>query len=403
MRAIGLRRFAPGLHRWAAQDTAVPREPMSRELQTKMRAEFERARVERIEAQISEGVTRGARDPRTRANSAAFLILDGERRALGARLCRPYWRRRDRYRDLILITRVIRLESEHLAGRVGLEDSPPSLRDAPPSNGGTPAAWTQPWGAAPMVEMVNAFIFYRDRRDRLARRLSARTRARAAGDGAGHWNRVSSRFERALGESRLEPEPVGAPKPDRSEQSEVQWTQLAGEESTTERARPWAGHRFTKAAAIAATAFVAAGVAATFGMTHGGGHSDSASTPSRPVASAPQRPLPVLGDGLPARGRGAGNRAIHRSRTHQHSGANAVRRTPGSEAGQNALRSSGTPPAAPQPASPAAPAPSPAPAPTSAPAPQPAPTPNPGPGPVSSLPAPVHSLPAPGQGSGGGG
>jgi hypothetical protein len=402
MRAIGLRRFAPGFHRWAAQDTAVPREPMSRELQTKMRAEFERARVERIEAQISEEVTRGARDPRTRANSAAFLILDAERRALGARLCRPYWRRRDRYRDLILITRLIRLESEHLAGRVGLEDSPPSLRDAPPPrNGDTPAAWTQPWGAAPMVEMVTAFNFYRDHRDRLARRLPARTRARAAGDGAGHWNRVSSQFERALGESRLEPEPVGAPKPDRSE---VQWTQLAGEERRTERARPSAGGRFTKAAAIAATAFVAAGVAAAFGVTGGGGHSDSASTPSREVASAPQRPLPVLGDRSAARGPGARGRAIQRSRADQHSGANAVRRGPGSEAGQNALTAaSKAPPAAPEPASSAAPAPSLAPAPTSAPAPQPAPTPNSGPGPVSSLPAPVHSLPAPGQGSGGGG
>jgi hypothetical protein len=400
MRAIGLRRFAPGLHRWAAQDAAVPREPMSRELQTKMRAEFERARVERIEAQISEEVTHGARDPRTRANSAAFLILDAERRALGARLCRPYWRRHDRYRDLILITRLIRLESEHLAGRVGLEDSPPSLRDAAPLNGDTPAAWTQPWGSAPMVEMATAFSFYRDHRDRLARRLSARTRARAAGEGARQWNRVSSRFERALGEWRLEPEPVGAPKPDRSE---VQWTQLAGEERRTERARPSAGGRFTKAAAIAATAFVAAGVAAAFGVTNGGGHSDSASTPSRKVASAPQRPLPDLGDRSAARGPGARGRAIQRSRAHEHGGANAVRRAPGSEAGQNALSASRTPAAAPEPASPAAPAPSPAPAPTSAPAPQPAPTPNSGPGPVSSLPAPVNSLPAPGQGSGGGG
>jgi hypothetical protein len=403
MKAIGLRRFAPGLRKGTAQDAAVLREPMPPELQTKMRAEFERARVERIEAQIPEEGARGARDPRSRANSAAFLMLDGERRALGARLCRPYWRRRDRYRDLILITRFIRLESEHLAGLIGLEDSPPSLRDAPPPrNGDTPAAWTRPWGSAPMVEMATAFSFYRDHRDRLARRLSARTRARAAGEGARQWNRVSSRFERALGEWRLQPEPVGAPQHDRQEVQRLS-AELAAEENTTERARPWAGHRFTKAAAIAATAFVAAGVAATFGVTHGGGHSDSASTPSRPVASAPERPLPVLGDGLPARGRGAANRAIHRSRTDEHSDASAVRRAEGSKAGQNALSASGTAAAAPEPASPAAPAPSPAPAPTSAPAPQPAPTPNSGPGPVSSLPAPVNSLPAPGQGSGGGG
>jgi hypothetical protein len=395
MRAIGPRRFSPGLHRGTAKYAAVPPEPMPPELRAKMRAEFERTRLERIDGQIP---ARGPRDPRTRANSAAFLMLDGERRALGARLCRPYWRPRDRYRDLILITRLIRLESEFLAGRIGLGDSPPSLREAPPGNGDTPAAWTQPWGSAPMVEMVNAFIFYRDHRDRLARRLSARTRARSAGEGARHWNRVSSRFESAVGESRLEPEPVGAREPDRPE---VQWTQLAGEERRTERARPWAGPRFTKAAAIAATAFVGAGVAAAFGVTHGGGDSDSASTPSRAVARAPQRPLPDLGDRSAVRGPGAGGRALHRSRADQHSGANAVRRAPRSEGGQNALTAaSEVPPAAPQPP---APAPSPAPAPTSAPAPQPAPTPNSGPGTVSSLPAPVHSLPAPGQGSGGGG
>ena len=407
MRAKELWRFAPRLHMRTGPEPAVvaPRELMPPGLEKKMCAAFERARAEQIEAQIPEEAAREARDPRTRANSAAFLMLDGERRAIGARLCRPYWRRRDRYRDLILITRLIDLESEHLAGRVGLRDSPSAPHGgSPPRNGDTPAAWTQPWGSGPMVEVVTMFIFYRDQRDRLARRLSARTRARAAGEGARHWNRISSRFQRAIGEWRLElePEPVGAPKPKRQE-AQPRWAQLAGEESTTERARPWAGPRLPRAAAIAATAFVAAGVTAILVATHGGGPSDSASAQSGAVASAPGLSLAALGhisrEPRPAQAHGAGHRAHHRSTAHEQtqSDKGAVASAAPQAGGRTALTASKVPPPPPPPAPQAAPAP----APTSAPAPQPQPAPNPKPDPVHSLPTPVQSLPKPGSGSGG--
>ena len=407
MRAKELWRFAPRLHMRTGPEPAVvaPGELMPAELERKMSAAFERARAEQIEAQIPEEAAREARDPRTRANSAAFLMLDGERRAVGARLCRPYWRRRDRYRDLILITRLIHLESEHLAGRVGLRDSPSAPRGgSPPRNGDTPAAWTQPWGSGPMVEVVTTFIFYRDQRDRLARRLPARTRARAAGEGARHWNRISSRFQRAIGEWRLElePEPVGAPEPERQEAQPL-WTQLAGEESTTERARPWASLRFRRAAVVATLAVAAVGVGVLVAGTHIRGPSDSASAQSGAVASAPALSLAALGhisrEPRPARGPGAGGRAIHRSKAHErpHSEVSAAQPASGSAGGRNALTASKVPPPPPPPAPQAAPAP----APTSAPAPQPQPAPNPKPDPVHSLPTPVQSLPKPGSGSGG--
>ena len=59
--------------------------------------------------------------PWTRANTAAFLHLERERRAIAERLSLPYRCRGDRYRDPLLVTKLIRFEYEHLAGRVGRE------------------------------------------------------------------------------------------------------------------------------------------------------------------------------------------------------------------------------------------------------------------------------------------
>ena len=121
MRAKELWRFAPRMHTKTEPQRAMAVAPESvpPELQAKMVAAFERARAERLAAQIPEKAAPAAGDPWTRANTAAFLILERERRVVAARLSRPYRRRADRYRDLILVTKLIQVQYEHLAGRIG--------------------------------------------------------------------------------------------------------------------------------------------------------------------------------------------------------------------------------------------------------------------------------------------
>src|SRR2546430_5311334 len=171
MRAREVRRLAPGSRRGTRPESAMAMSPesMPPELYRKMHAAFERARAERLDTTLAEEGAREASDPRTRANTGAFLILESERRAIAARLCRHYWRPRDRYRDLDAITKVTQLEYEHLAGRLG-------QADGPPLGGASPADWAQAWGSGPMLELGVAFIFYRAQRDRLGRRLPERTR-----------------------------------------------------------------------------------------------------------------------------------------------------------------------------------------------------------------------------------
>jgi hypothetical protein len=393
MRAKELWRFAPRLHMRTGPEpaAAVPRELMPPELEKKMRAAFERARAEHIEVQIPKEVAREAGDPWISTNSAAFLTLEGERRALAARLCRPYRRRCNRYRDLILITKLTRLEYEHLAGRVSRRAGPASLPDRSPAlNGDMPADWAQPWGSGPMLEMRTTFVRYRNQHDRLARRLSAPTMARATADAERHRMRIWSRFERAMSEwtLELEHERAWSPEPEK----------LA--------AQPWGNLRFSRAAVVATLAVAAAGVGVLVAGTHIRGPSDSPSAPSGAIASVPGLPLAALGhisrESRPAQARGAGQRAHHRSTAHEQtqSDTGAVASVAPQAAGQTVLTASDVPPATPPPAPAAAPPPSAAPAAQPQPASQPQPAPNPKPSPVHSLPPPVHSLPKPGGGGG---
>ena len=159
MRAKELWRFAPRFQMRTEPERAmaVPPELVPPELQKKMVAAFERARAERLAAQIPQEGASQAGDPWTRANTAAFLILERERRAIAARLSRPYRRPGDRYRDLVLVTKLIRLEYEHLAGRVGERAGAPSPPNGLPAGGDMPADWARPWGSGPMVEIGTAF------------------------------------------------------------------------------------------------------------------------------------------------------------------------------------------------------------------------------------------------------
>ena len=152
---------------------------MPPELQKKMVVAFERARAERLAAQIPSAGAQHGGDPWIRANTAAFLVLEGERRAIATRLSRRYRRPGDRYRDLVLVTKLLRLEYEHLAGRVGGRDGAAAPPNGLPVGGDMPADWARPWGSGPMVEIGTAFVFYRDQRDRLARQLTSSNRGSA--------------------------------------------------------------------------------------------------------------------------------------------------------------------------------------------------------------------------------
>lgn len=394
MRAKQLWRVAPRFQKKTEpkRAMAVPPESMPPELHRKMVAAFERARAEQFAAKVpAEG--RRAGDPLTRANTAAFLILERERRAMASRLCRPYRYHGDRYRDLILVTKLIRLEYEHLAGRVGPKAGPQSPPHGP-ADGETPADWARPWGSGPMVEIGTALTFYADQRDRLATRLPAHTVANAAADAARERNRILSRFERVKGEWRLEFEPGRDAAVDSEQGQAARATAEAAGHG--KRAWPWASFGLPRPNVAVAAAFLVVGVGTLFAVTRGGGSPNVVNTASPVVASVPE-PRAALAErargSQPGRDRGA--------RQRRHRGG-------GHKADQAALTASALPPPAPEPASEAAPAPvapaaPPAPTPTPAPAPapddgpasKPQPDPNPGPGPVSSLPPPVNPLPGP--------
>src|SRR5688500_11276816 len=138
----------------------APAEMIPPELQAKMVAAFERARAERLAEQFPEGEDRWAGDPKTRWNTAAFLVLDRKRRVGAERLSRRYRRRGDRFRDLILVTRLIHEEHDHLAGRVGGTPDSPSPSNGFPIDGETPTDWARPWGSGPLVEMDTTLRFY---------------------------------------------------------------------------------------------------------------------------------------------------------------------------------------------------------------------------------------------------
>jgi hypothetical protein len=374
---------------------AVRPELIPPELQRKMVAAFERARAERLAAQVPGEAASHAGDPWTRANTAAFLLLESERRAIASRLTRSYRRSRHRYRDLVLLTKLIRLEYEHLAGRVSERAGHPAPPNGLPAGGDMPADWARPWGSGPMVEIGTAFTFYRNQRDRLARQLPTRTLRDAAAAAEQHRDRILTRFQGAMGE--------WSPELEHGRVTTADSGKGHARPIPKRRAWPWASLRLARPAAALAAVFAAVGVGTIIAETRGGGSPSfvSAASPAvaivpMPLAKLPREPQPV---------RGARHGAPHRSRSPQ--------RNEDKEANHAVLTSSEIPPAAPPPevapapiapAAPVAtPAPTPAPPPDKPPTPEPRPNPKPRPGPVNTLPPPVNTLPPPGGSSGGGG
>jgi hypothetical protein len=407
MRAKGLWRIAPRPMKTEPERAmAVRPELIPPDLQRKMVVAFERARAERLAAQVPEEAASQVGDPWTRANTAAFLLLESERRAIASRLTRSYRRPRHRYRDLVLVTKLIRLEYEHLAGRVSERAGHPAAPNGLPARGDMPADWARPWGSGPMVEIGTAFTFYRNQRDRLARQLPTRTLKLAAAAAEQHRNRILTRFEGAMGEWSPELERGRVTTADSGKGHARPIPKAAGHQK---RAWPWASLRLTRPAAALAAVFAAVGVGTIITETRGGGSPSSVSTASPAVAIVPMPLAKLPREPQPARGRGARHGAPHRSTTPQ--------RNEGQGASHAVLAASEIPPAAaapevpPAPIAPAAPVAAPAPVATPAPTPpphkpptpKPRPDPKPRPGPVNTLPPPVNTLPPPGGSTGGGG
>jgi hypothetical protein len=161
----------------------------------RVRSAFERLEAAQLQTWVPT-YDSAALDPRARANRAAFLSLEDERRAVAVRLEGSDRRRGERYRDLVLITALSRLEHDHLVGGIGEElgvlspaDEPAALASGPPSE------WAQPWATGPLLELRATYAGYRQARDRLGKRLLATTRKSAESEAEQRLRDLLLRFE----------------------------------------------------------------------------------------------------------------------------------------------------------------------------------------------------------------
>ena len=330
---------------------------------------------------------------RTRLRSC---ILERERRAIAERLSRPYRRRGDRYRDLLLVTNLIRLEYEHLAGRVGGRAGAPSPPNGAPAGGDMPADWARSWGSGPMVEIGTAFSFYQDQADRLASRLPARTLASAAAGAAkpgpsgvgssgprvsgGSSSSTVGALPRIPGSGRRRGRPVagsgrgpgrasgspGGPLPSRPRS----WPLGSARSSPRPAAVSLRSARPERRGRECARA--PAGWASRRG--------------NRIQPEAEVGGTAAHKSRAPQRGPGQGGRPGRADRVRRTASGARARSRSGARSGRCARSRARSPAPAPDP-----------------PAPEPQPDPKPRPGPVSSLPPPVDALPPPGGSGGGGG
>lgn len=119
----------------------------------------------------------------------AFLVIENQRRKLAERVHRGEGHRADRYRDLVLVTKLVALEYEHLSGRREAPDQVPPEASSQPD---APAEWAQPWGDKAMFELRASFANYARRRDQIGRRLSEDARERAGMEAEAELDRICS-------------------------------------------------------------------------------------------------------------------------------------------------------------------------------------------------------------------
>jgi hypothetical protein len=410
MRATALRHFAPHLRRGTCPEPSalVPRELMPQDAQETMRAAFDGVAAEQA---LGKG-TRKAVDPWSPTGMDAFLLLEGERQALVARLP-PRWRsakaplrpetrkgrRGDRYRDLIVIASLTRSEHDYLAGRIVRDaGAPPPPNGASDPGANTSADWIQFWALAVMRELRAMCSYYARRRDRLARWLGPSARASAAADAKLHLEEVARRFESVSGDwLEFEDDRVSA----RGSAEANSLTEPAREGKAVGELRRWPSSGLTRAVALVGAALLVAAVGTILGESRRGGPSPSASARTGAAVRVPKpafaEPRNVSRDpGGRASKQGSLGSPSARDRLSQDDVGGAPPAPSGTGAGTRPTAAETAPPA-PQPTPEAASAPAPAPAPTSAPDPTTAPDPDPKPDPVSPLPDPdpVSSLPDP--------
>jgi hypothetical protein len=308
-----------------------------------------------------------------RRELAAFLRFAREREEPEERLAEGGRSRPDRYRDLLVIVAVIRLQYAQLAGRLTIDDGQSPLPDLPSVDGAdTVPEWARPWGFHAMHVLRASHNVYGQRRDRLGRWLSANARAGAAAEARSYLAGLADRLE-------ISQELIVA-----LSRSLVEGASGA---NSAERPKVVGSPGLIRATAVGATACVAAGLGAlSLGAPSGRVH-DSAIAPQA-VANAPERPLPELVESS-REPRPAGHRD-----TRQHPKKAA---TPVENGGSPREPRSGTgsAPGAP-PTSESMPTTAPAPTTTTAPQPTSAPDPTSSPEPIQPLPSPKpEPAPAP--------
>jgi hypothetical protein len=342
-------------------------------------------------------------------SKAALLMLERERSALAARLHRGFRRPSDRYRDLTLITGVIRLESEHLAGRAAGQGKPgPEPEDAGGLGSDRPADWAQPWASSVGCELRLCFDRYSQRRERAARWLSQPSRANAAADAQRRLAGVRARFDGVMG-LEVERAPVSAWQA-HAEALNPRVPTTAAREREMNEVRPGWLPRLKGAAAAGAALLLVAAVGALVASPRGGAPSRLGSLPGHRVASLPRAPIaaprrPTRGprpkrSGVAKRSARNGSPPVERHRR----GHGASRPAPAEGTQSVATTAEAASPApAPVTVPEAAPtAPAPAPVTSSAPAPTTAVAPSTGPTPTHSSSSPSQE-PSGGSGGSGGG
>lgn len=118
----------------------------------------------------------------TESRLAALRVLRAAHAEVRRRLRRPALHPGHRYRDLVLITRLIELELAHLSGRtIGRSDDRDEAAgsNGAAGHGGPDSTWSDPWGRASRLHLRDELKRYSAKRERLGRWLKAHERVAA--------------------------------------------------------------------------------------------------------------------------------------------------------------------------------------------------------------------------------
>jgi hypothetical protein len=148
-----------------------------------------------------DGANRSADDSSVVARKRAFLLLEGHREALDAKL-RHRDRPSKRYEDLCVVTTVIRLQRDCLteSTRLRLDDD---FHPSPDGNGAetveaTLAEWARPWGERCLAELAPDLDHYSGDLRKTRRWLSYWTQRKAETRAADRLDAITAEVREAL-------------------------------------------------------------------------------------------------------------------------------------------------------------------------------------------------------------